>query len=267
MPIHRLPGVEVNQTVPEDWKPPQRFVDAMEAARHAVRIQRADYFCDQVSKHDGHRGFHPFQDPRRLSWGFTCDCEESIRVEMPISDIRGLDAQDMYVLYRRFHAIIEMDYEREQRRLARVRRASSRRARILLHRHLNRHQIRELKHNKEFTMVGKDGKTYVIEEKGCGNIKLIENGRQTKSFCVVFENHAPLPVHDLMLIQKFFLESDPQTIYETANISNIPQEPVATPRPPLDLTRSLADVLDGVRGQLREHWPEVLDELQLTQAS
>lgn len=187
---------------------------------------------------------------------------------MPISDVRGLDAQDMYVLYRRFHAIIETQYVHVQRRISKARKPPARRARILLHRHLNRHQIRELKHNKEFTMVGGDGKTYVIEEKGCNNIKLVEAGRRTKSFCVVFEGHAPLPVHDLMLIQKFFLESNPQEIYEKANIYNIPDRaPAPFVQPPVDLDTPIADLLGNIQGQLREHWPEILDETQLTQAS
>jgi hypothetical protein len=231
MPVHQIAAPFDPDQIPVGGRAPLPFVKAAWMAQEEARLQRADNFCRQVLDHEGHRGFRPQQWPRSLEWGFTCDCgEEELEVRVPVSDMRALDAQDLYILYNSFHHIIAQAYQREQakRRLN----PAHRRARTLLHRHLTRVQILELKHNREFTMEGADGKTYRITEGTCNNVRLIEDGRPTKSLCIVFKDHAPLPMYDLMLVQKFLLESNPQMFYEIANVTVLPRE---VPRPPPDV--------------------------------
>jgi len=191
---------------------------AVHAAYIAARIARADYFCNLVSEHEGHRTFRAQSWPRERCWGFTCGCgEEELEVKIPITDIRHLDAQDMYVLYNSFNQMFERYRIRERRDKG----PAIKRAKILLHKHLTRNQILELKHCKEFTVIGKDGNEYLITEGACNNVRLVENGVVTKSFCIVFKDHEPLPMYDLMLIQKLLLETNPEEFWKISNITNI----------------------------------------------
>lgn len=198
--------------VPEGWEAPE----SIRVAAQAARIARADAFCSVFSVHESHSEFRPLKWAMTLEWGFRCSCSHRVEMRLPITDLRRLEPQDMYVLYSRFNDLFTRDRIRQEK--ARI--SAKKRARALLHRHLSRNQIKELNHLGHFTVIGADGKEYRIDDKMCHNVNLIEGGFITKNFCVVFENMS-IPTYDLMLIQKFLIESNLGLFYEKSNITKM----------------------------------------------
>lgn len=99
---------------------------------------------------------------------------------------------------------------RAQRTQVRKNQKAERRSKVLLHEFLTKQQRLELKKTEAFTMQAADGQTYRITKGSCNNVKLLVDGEVTASYCVVFKNHERLPVFDLMLAQKLWLENDPE---------------------------------------------------------
>lgn len=83
-----------------------------------------------------------------------------------------------------------------------------RRAKSLLFRHLRREQKWELRAHNRITTVGQDGRTYRIYGWQGGNVKVVENGVETTTLCVVPNPQVTkIPVHDLILAHKILLEN------------------------------------------------------------
>lgn len=106
--------------------------------------------------------------------------------------------------------------------------AATRKAFKLLRRHLDDYQKMELKKFGHFHVRSSDGFLYRIEKASCWNVFRIEDGEVTANFCVIFENHL-IPIPDQMLIQKFMLQSDPESFFRIANKNYDPQ-PRSRPR-------------------------------------
>lgn len=90
------------------------------------------------------------------------------------------------------------------------------RARVLLYQHLTIDQIIQVEEHKQFVCRGKDKKTYSIHALPMHNVFLLDaQGRRRMEFCLVTKQR--IPVYDLMLLQKFLLESDPELFWREAN--------------------------------------------------
>ena len=151
-------------------------------------------------------------------WGFSCRCHLDLPVEWRVSAAqqRWLDPEDLYVLQDRFGPV----FRRQERRDAVKAHKANQRARVLLHSHLTREQIRELNHTGAFTVVGGDGEVYRLESKYGENIFLLKSGTPVKRICVVFKGSA-LPINDLLLAQKLMLENCPQQLFEKARVTDL----------------------------------------------
>lgn len=167
--------------------------------------------------HYGHEGF------RRESWavtrelGFSCNCEacggEETTWRFPITDVRMADAW-----IRRF-------FTRPHRIPKDVKNAQRRAKKLLLH-HLTPKQKKTFRESQSFDIVGKDDKHYRITEGTSANVRLLENGVETHTLCVVFKDYS-IPIYDLMLAQKLLLESNPKAFWKIAVVRPIaPQEPL-----------------------------------------
>ena len=87
------------------------------------------------------------------------------------------------------------------------------RAKKLLMDHITKEQRESLeKHGFFEVLVG--GKTYRIRQGTHGNVRLIENGKETKSFCIQPND---IPDEDAMLAQKLLLETDEAAFLRIAN--------------------------------------------------
>ncbi len=87
------------------------------------------------------------------------------------------------------------------------------RAKALLYSALTRDQQRSLEERKFFELnVG--GKTYRIHQGTHGNVRLVQGGRETTSYCAQPDN---VPTEDAMLAQKLMLETDEQAFLRVAN--------------------------------------------------
>lgn len=97
--------------------------------------------------------------------------------------------------------------------------ASLRRAKALFFRYLSREQKWELRAHRRVTTIGQDGREYRIYAWEGGNVKLVEEGVETTTLCVV-PNPAvsKIPVHDLMLAQKLMLENTLEVFLKTARV-------------------------------------------------
>jgi hypothetical protein len=96
-------------------------------------------------------------------------------------------------------------------------------AKALLHRHLTKEQRWELRATKSVTTIGQDGRTYQITEGSCNNVFLLVDGVPKHRLCAVarLERFEQLPVYDLMLAQKLFIENDIATYLSVANAENL----------------------------------------------
>ena len=97
---------------------------------------------------------------------------------------------------------------RAQTKLARTRSLS------LLTEHLTSEQKQEFRKHKWFSVIGSNGKTYVITTKTHGNVWLVEDGVPTANYCIVMPG---VPVFDQMLGQKLLIQTDITTMESIAN--------------------------------------------------
>jgi hypothetical protein len=89
---------------------------------------------------------------------------------------------------------------------------ASKRAKRLLTSHLTKAQAESLEKHGFFEIVV-EGKTYRIRQGIYGNVRLIENGKETKSFCI---QPGGIPAEDAMLAQKLLLEADEKEFLKIA---------------------------------------------------
>lgn len=117
--------------------------------------------------------------------------------------------------------------------------AALRRAKALFFRYLSREQKWELRAHKRVTTIGQDGREYRIYAWQGGNVRLVEDGVETTTLCVV-PNPAvtpKVPVHDLMLAHKLLLENAVGEFLSTARSWPAPQPPVEPQPVDVQLTR------------------------------
>lgn len=106
---------------------------------------------------------------------------------------------------------------RETQAVRRKRFSVEQRAKALLFRYLTREQKWELRAHRRITVWGQDGREYRIYAWQGMNVKLVENGEETTSLCVVPKPEVTtLPVLDLILAQKIMLETEVGHFLETA---------------------------------------------------
>lgn len=88
-------------------------------------------------------------------------------------------------------------------------------AKLLLYNHLTLEQIASLEEDGYFDVLGGDGLEYRIKESSHMNIYLLVDGAPAAMFCLV--STSSIPTSDLLLAQKFMLESCPEEVWKTAN--------------------------------------------------
>lgn len=112
--------------------------------------------------------------------------------------------------------------------------SANERARMLLYNCLSINQISDLEEDGFFTCKGSDGKTYRIENTPQHNVFLMHGDRKVKEFCIVTSSY--VPIFDLMLIQKFMIESNIEGFYKQANRWDllVPEKKLEYLAPPLN---------------------------------
>lgn len=205
-----------------------RVEEALYAAMREPRRNRMTYWGSAFDEHQRHASFAIQGWAFSREVGFTCGCsgcDQEWRISL--TSLRSMlpQAREAYLHLQglRRHPVPGTKLLRRDRRRADAR------AKALLHRALSREQRWELRATKAFTVQGKDDKTYLITEGSTSNVKLLENGVQTHSLCVVAKGTA-LPVHDLMLAQKLLLEHNPEAFWGLAVVRDLrPQAQAVVP--------------------------------------
>lgn len=106
-------------------------------------------------------------------------------------------------------------HREEQQRREAERAEAERRAEALLQDNLTQEQREMLARMQEFIVVGSKGKRYAIGRGNAHNVKeLDDGGRKVKSLCAL---PSGVPVGDVMLAQKFLLETDEDAFLSIAN--------------------------------------------------
>jgi hypothetical protein len=171
---------------------------------------------DLYRAHRDHASFRAHTWPVTREYGFSCSCcGETEEWRATISEIR------------RYHRSVVDQFVQDTRRTGLIgnktrKRAAARasiKAKALLYHQLTREQKWELRATNGFTVTGGDGKRYRITKASTSNVKLVENGVDTQSLCVVFKDS--LPVYDLLLAQKFMLECDPDAFWKIAKVTDL----------------------------------------------
>lgn len=162
--------------------------------------------------HREHASFKAQSWAHSREWGFTCTCSgEECEWRIGISSLRQRLPETVEIMRRLLNS-------HQPRRATKSERQSRARSKTLLMHCLTKQQRLELKKTKAFTMQAADGHTYRITEGSCNNVKLLVEGEVTQSYCVVFKTSETLPVYDLMLAQKLFLENDPEAFKALAYV-------------------------------------------------
>jgi len=142
------------------------------------------------------------------------------RAESVIARVESLADR---VLRQHRERIARRERLRDRQRAQRFRSAADRRAEDLLRSMLSEEQRRELDEHNHFHVRVPDPRqlgcqrVYRIERGFQGNVKLIENGRATRRYCIHAD--ARLPHADQMLAQKLMLESDEADFLRIANMT------------------------------------------------
>jgi hypothetical protein len=105
-------------------------------------------------------------------------------------------------------------HETQANRKARLR--AEGRAKALLFRYLVPEQKWELRAYRRITVIGQDGRTYRIYAWHGMNVRLVENGQETYTFCIVPKPEHRLPVFDLILAQKVLIETSLPDFFKLA---------------------------------------------------
>lgn len=178
------------------------------------RINRLTYWNARLEEHKGHGSFRVHSFPHSLEYGFTCNCtgtEQEFRIDIGSLKSMVPAARDAVLRLWRHHGRAGMKGQR--RSYAK----SQTKARALLHRYLTKEQRTTLRKLREFTMTGKDGRTYVVTEGSGMNVFLEHKGVKYR-LCVVPKTN--LPTFDVWLAQKVMLETDPEAFIRLARVVN-----------------------------------------------
>lgn len=181
---------------------------------------------------NGALAFFPAPRGRAMGYGLPLDGEDPCDVVRHILDVGvAEDLQNKPPLVRELFErvgisairtrplftledLLEREYEWQQRTVSEAR--ASERARILLYQHLTPEQIADVEDRGYFICIGADERTYKIMQRHTHNVFLLDRqGRPRVEFCIV--TRSPLPTYDLMLLQKFLLESSPEVFWQEAN--------------------------------------------------
>ena len=173
-------------------------------------------WSNALRAHRAHASFRTQQWPYTREYGFTCGCsgcEQEWRIG--IGEMREMLPTAREALQRLYR------YPPGSRARTKADRKASVKAKALLHRHLTKEQRWELRATQAFTVVGQDGHTYRVTEGTANNVQLLMDGKPRYSLCVVFKDHTPIPMYDLMLAQKILLELDIRFFLRTAKVVNL----------------------------------------------
>lgn len=198
-------------------------VAVREARRHHMSI-----FAQALEEHRNHRGYRAQGWPYSLELGFTCNCvgyDQEWRIT--IRHLREQVARSRVDFFR----FLQGDFLRRGDKLRkRKARKASIRAKALLFRHISREQKWELRATKSFHVQGKDGLTYRITEGSANNVYMLdEQGKARFRLCVMGNYevlNGQLPIYDLMLLQKIYLEQDPDQFIRTAVVYDLETQEV-----------------------------------------
>lgn len=193
----------------------------MWALRGAAK-SRMSIFHAALQEHRHHAGFHAQTWAYSREMGFTCDCcghDEEWRIS--ITELRRMLPEAR----TRTLNFIQGEARRGNKQKKRAALKANRKAKALLFRYLTKEQKWTLKAEKAFYVTGQDGVRYRITEGTCNNVyKLDKKGQATHSYCVIAEwktIDGMLPVYDLMLLQKLYLEGDPEPFKKKAIVKNL----------------------------------------------
>lgn len=181
---------------------------------------------------NGALAFFPAPRGRAMGYGLPLDGEDPCDIVRHILDVGvAEDLQNKPPLVRELFEridisairtrplftledLLEREYEWQQRTVPNAR--ASERARVLLYQHLTPEQIADVEDRGYFICIGADEKTYKITTRAMHNVFLLDRkGRPRVEFCIV--TRSPIPTYDLMLLQKFLLESSPEVFWREAN--------------------------------------------------
>ncbi len=192
--------------------------EAIHASLREPRRNQMGYWAQALEEHRRHTQFRTEGWAYEREVGFSCGCEGHGDREWRISltTLRDMipEIRDRYLRIR--NNSMRMGTKKQHREMRRA----NVKARALLHSQLTREQRWELRATKSFTILGRDGRTYSITEGSTSNVRLIENGTATKSFCVVAKDLS-LPIYDLMLAQKLLLETAPEDFHKLAVVHDL----------------------------------------------
>jgi hypothetical protein len=198
----------------------ERLMVAMSvAARY-----RMEAFSVMLLEHERHPSFRPQGWAFTREVGFTCECsgqEREWRIGLSkISDLLPEARERLVTMHGMRDPRNYRGFNRFNPRTYRPTKRAERRARALLHRHLTREQRWELRGSKAFTVIGQDGREYLVTEGTCNNVYLLEGGEKRFRLCVV-DSGMKVPVHDLMLAQKLMIEGDISSYLGLAHATNV----------------------------------------------
>lgn len=175
------------------------------------------HWSQALEEHRRHAQFRTQGWAYEREVGFSCGCwgyDQEWRIDLTRLRDMVPEVRDRYLRVRAH------DLRKGTKKLRREDRLASVKARALLHSQLTREQRWELRATRAFTVLGRDGHTYLITEGSSSNVRLIEQGSPTKSFCVVAKGLS-LPVYDLMLAQKLLLETAPEDFHKIAVVRDL----------------------------------------------
>lgn len=151
---------------------------------------------------------------------FAWDPEVGVLTRAPAAEP---DAAELERRYAERQAVVAAEHAAQEERRAAEQAAREReeaealgRAQALLMSVLSKRQRREFRANREFTMVGSDGKRYLIRYGFQHNVfELDDEGNRVTELC----GHVagPLPMEDHMAAQKLALERDAVSYRRVAN--------------------------------------------------
>lgn len=218
------------------------------AAVREPRRYQMNAWARALEEHRRHESFRTEGWAHSREVGFSCGCSRCGDQEWRISltHLRDMipEVRDRFLRIQRNHM------SQGAKKLRREERKANMRAKALLHSQLSREQRWQLRAEKAFSVVGRDGRTYLITEGSTSNVRLIENGVATRSFCVVAQGLA-LPVYDLMLAQKLLLEAAPEDFHKLAVVRDLQEAPPVESDWDLDIAdEDLDDPTEWVRQRI-----------------
>jgi hypothetical protein len=102
-------------------------------------------------------------------------------------------------------------------------RKARKRAKKLLHSHLDPEQRRELKRKGHFHVYGSKGNLYRIAARYPYNVRLAGEAKRSRMFFCLEPDDPEIPLEDVLLAQKLMLESDEGEFLRLANMAYIPR--------------------------------------------